>query len=52
MPGAAHLLAGTGYTGTGLTFGTVAGLLLGDLVLGHANDWEELYRPSRSAGKA
>jgi glycine/D-amino acid oxidase-like deaminating enzyme len=43
------MLVGTGYAGTGLTFGTVAGLLLADLVLGHANDWEHLYRPTRPA---
>jgi len=49
LPGAPHMLVGTGYAGTGLTFGTVAGLLLADLVLGHANDWEHLYRPTRPA---
>jgi glycine/D-amino acid oxidase-like deaminating enzyme len=49
LPGASHMLLGTGYSGTGLTFGTAAGMLLADLVLGHANDWEDLYRPSRPA---
>jgi glycine/D-amino acid oxidase-like deaminating enzyme len=49
LPGASHMLVGTGYAGTGLTFGTVAGLLLADLVLGHVNDCEDLYRPSRPA---
>ena len=47
VPGTSHLLVGTGYSGTGLTFGTVAGLLLADLVLGKANELEGLYKPSR-----
>ncbi len=37
----------TGDSGMGLTHGTIAGLLLTDLILGEANAWAELYAPSR-----
>jgi glycine/D-amino acid oxidase-like deaminating enzyme/nitrite reductase/ring-hydroxylating ferredoxin subunit len=47
LPGITHVQVGTGFSGTGLTFGTVAGMLMADLVLGRPNAWEELYRPSR-----
>jgi glycine/D-amino acid oxidase-like deaminating enzyme len=48
LPETRHMLVGTGYGGTGLTLGTFAGLLLADQVLGNANEWEELYSPSRA----
>ena len=37
----------TGDSGHGLTHGTIAGILLGDLIGGRANPWESLYDPSR-----
>lgn len=37
----------TGYSGTGMTFGTLGGMLLADLALGRGNPWAGLYRPSR-----
>ena len=37
----------TGDSGNGMTHGAVSGLLLTDLILGRANDWETLYDPSR-----
>jgi len=37
----------TGDSGNGLTHGTVAGILLTDLILGRENPWRELYDPSR-----
>jgi glycine/D-amino acid oxidase-like deaminating enzyme/nitrite reductase/ring-hydroxylating ferredoxin subunit len=37
----------TGDSGHGMTHGTIAGMLLSDLVLGRANPWETLYDPSR-----
>jgi Rieske Fe-S protein len=37
----------TGDSGQGLTHGTICALLVGDLILGHANPWEEIYSPSR-----
>lgn len=37
----------TGDCGNGLTHGTIAGVLLRDLVIGHRNPWADLYDPSR-----
>ena len=37
----------TGDSGMGITHGTIAGMLLSDLILERANPWAELYDPSR-----
>ena len=37
----------TGDSGQGMTHGTIAGILLTDLIQGRANTWEDLYSPSR-----
>ena len=37
----------TGDSGQGMTHGTIAGLLITDLILGRNNPWAELYDPSR-----
>src|SRR5260221_2792360 len=37
----------TGESGNGITNGTIAGLLLTDLILGKGNPWATLYDPSR-----
>jgi glycine/D-amino acid oxidase-like deaminating enzyme/nitrite reductase/ring-hydroxylating ferredoxin subunit len=37
----------TGFSGNGMTYGTIAGLLLRDLVLGRENPWADYYEPSR-----
>jgi glycine/D-amino acid oxidase-like deaminating enzyme/nitrite reductase/ring-hydroxylating ferredoxin subunit len=37
----------TGDSGMGLTHGTIAGMLLTDLVLGRPNPWAALYDPAR-----
>jgi glycine/D-amino acid oxidase-like deaminating enzyme/nitrite reductase/ring-hydroxylating ferredoxin subunit len=37
----------TGDSGNGMTHGTIAGLLLKDLILGNENPWASLYDPSR-----
>jgi nitrite reductase/ring-hydroxylating ferredoxin subunit len=37
----------TGDSGMGLTHGTIAGILISDLILGKTNPWESLYDPSR-----
>ena len=42
-----HVYLCTGDSGNGLTHGTIAGMLLRDLIMGHANPWAELYDPSR-----
>jgi len=42
-----NVYVATGDSGHGMTHGTIAGLLLTDLILGRENDWAELYDPSR-----
>jgi glycine/D-amino acid oxidase-like deaminating enzyme/nitrite reductase/ring-hydroxylating ferredoxin subunit len=42
-----HLYVATGFSGTGMTFGTVAAILLSDLILNRVNSWAELFNPSR-----
>ena len=37
----------TGDSGQGMTHGTIAGMLLTDLLQGRKNKWEDLYSPSR-----
>ena len=42
----------TGDSGQGMTHGTIAGMLLTDLIQGRNNRWEDLYSPSRIRLKA
>jgi glycine/D-amino acid oxidase-like deaminating enzyme/nitrite reductase/ring-hydroxylating ferredoxin subunit len=42
----------TGDCGQGMTHGTIAGMLLSDMILGRDNPWERLYDPSRKTVKA
>lgn len=37
----------TGDSGNGLTHGTIAGILIPDLILGKENPWRDLFNPSR-----
>jgi glycine/D-amino acid oxidase-like deaminating enzyme/nitrite reductase/ring-hydroxylating ferredoxin subunit len=37
----------SGDSGMGMTHGTIAGLLITDLIMGRTNPWERLYDPSR-----
>lgn len=37
----------TGFSGWGMTHGTVAGMIIRDLILGQPNVWETLYHPKR-----
>jgi glycine/D-amino acid oxidase-like deaminating enzyme/nitrite reductase/ring-hydroxylating ferredoxin subunit len=39
----------TGDSGMGLTHGTIAGMLLADLLAGRSNPWTELYDPARKS---
>ncbi|MBA3602700.1 MAG: FAD-dependent oxidoreductase [Parachlamydiaceae bacterium] len=39
----------TGDSGNGLTHGTIAGMLISDLITGKSNPWEKLYDPSRKS---
>ena len=40
-------LVATGYAGNGMTYGTLAGMMLSDRVLGRETPWDRLYNPSR-----
>ena len=42
----------TGDSGMGMTHGTIAGMLLTDLILGIENPWTSLYDPSRKSIRA
>ncbi len=42
-----HVYVATGDSGNGMTHGTVAGILIADLVAGRENPWEKLYDPGR-----
>jgi glycine/D-amino acid oxidase-like deaminating enzyme/nitrite reductase/ring-hydroxylating ferredoxin subunit len=44
-----HVFIATGDSGHGMTHGTIAGLLIRDLIVGRHNDWERLYEPSRKS---
>jgi glycine/D-amino acid oxidase-like deaminating enzyme len=37
----------TAFSGNGMTYGTTAGILLGDLIMGKDNHYETVYRPNR-----
>jgi glycine/D-amino acid oxidase-like deaminating enzyme len=47
-----HVFIVCGDTGNGLTHGTIAGILLRDLILGRYNPWAELYDPARKNVRA
>jgi glycine/D-amino acid oxidase-like deaminating enzyme/nitrite reductase/ring-hydroxylating ferredoxin subunit len=47
-----HVFVATGDSGHGMTHGTIAGILITDLILGRANEWEHLYDPGRKSVKA
>ena len=47
-----NVFIATGDSGMGLTHGTIAGILLTDLILGKENPWEKLYDPHRITLKA
>jgi glycine/D-amino acid oxidase-like deaminating enzyme/nitrite reductase/ring-hydroxylating ferredoxin subunit len=42
-----HVYVATGFSGTGLTFGTASAMLISDLILGRENVWAKVYKPSR-----
>jgi glycine/D-amino acid oxidase-like deaminating enzyme/nitrite reductase/ring-hydroxylating ferredoxin subunit len=46
-PGADGVYVVTGTSGNGMTYGSLAGLLLSDLIAGVSNPWAELYDPAR-----
>ena len=42
-----NVFIATGDSGNGITHGTIAGIILTDLILGKTNPWVPLYNPSR-----
>jgi len=36
-----------GFSGNGMTYGTLAGMMISDMIEGEENEWEEIYAPSR-----
>jgi len=42
-----HVYVATGYAGNGMTFGTVAGMIVCDLILGTSNPYAELFKATR-----
>jgi glycine/D-amino acid oxidase-like deaminating enzyme/nitrite reductase/ring-hydroxylating ferredoxin subunit len=47
-----NIFVATGDSGMGLTHGTIAGMVLCDLILGRQNPWAKLYSPARVPIKA
>jgi glycine/D-amino acid oxidase-like deaminating enzyme/nitrite reductase/ring-hydroxylating ferredoxin subunit len=42
-----HVYVATGFSGTGMTLGTLAGMMNSDLILGRENPWTDLYDANR-----
>jgi glycine/D-amino acid oxidase-like deaminating enzyme/nitrite reductase/ring-hydroxylating ferredoxin subunit len=42
-----NVFIATGDSGNGMTHGTIAGMLITDLIMGKANVWSDLYDPAR-----
>jgi len=51
-PGDDNIYIATGDSGNGITHGTVAGMLISDLIVGRDNGWAALYEPSRISLRA
>jgi glycine/D-amino acid oxidase-like deaminating enzyme/nitrite reductase/ring-hydroxylating ferredoxin subunit len=47
-----NVYVATGFSGNGMTYGTIAGRLLTDLIQGRENAWALLYDPSRKTLRA
>jgi len=50
--GAENVYMASGDSGQGMTHGTIAGILITDLILGRDNPWAELYNPKRVSLRA
>ncbi|PSR57176.1 FAD-dependent oxidoreductase [Adhaeribacter arboris] len=46
-PGEENVYIATGDSGHGMTHGTIAGILITDLIMDRPNAWEKLYNPGR-----
>jgi glycine/D-amino acid oxidase-like deaminating enzyme/nitrite reductase/ring-hydroxylating ferredoxin subunit len=47
LPGNDRLYVATGYSGTGMTYGTAAAMLISDLILERNNPWTTTFTPAR-----
>lgn len=45
--GSGNVYVSTGYSGQGMTFGTVGAMLVTDLITGVANPWADVFSPGR-----
>jgi glycine/D-amino acid oxidase-like deaminating enzyme/nitrite reductase/ring-hydroxylating ferredoxin subunit len=43
-----HEFSATGFSGNGMTFGTLAGIMAADYVQDRRNPWSELFKPGRT----
>jgi glycine/D-amino acid oxidase-like deaminating enzyme/nitrite reductase/ring-hydroxylating ferredoxin subunit len=50
--GAENVYMASGDSGQGMTHGTIAGMLMSDLILGLPNEWASLYDPKRVSLRA
>ncbi|HEX4638239.1 MAG TPA: FAD-dependent oxidoreductase [Chthoniobacterales bacterium] len=46
-PGDKNVYVATGFSGNGITYGTISGMLIVDLIAGRENRWAKLYDPAR-----
>src|SRR5205814_1502630 len=46
-PGDKNVYVATGFSGNGITYGTISGMLIVDLIAGRENSWAKLYDPAR-----
>jgi Rieske Fe-S protein len=51
-PGDKNIYVVTGDSGNGMTHGTLAGMIISDLIAGRENSWAALYDPARKTLKA
>ena len=51
-PGDENVYIATGDSGNGMTHGTIAGILVTDLIAGRENTWATLYDPARKSLRA
>ena len=47
-----NVFIATGFCGNGMTYGTLAGMMLTDMIRGHKNSYESLYEPARKTLRA
>jgi glycine/D-amino acid oxidase-like deaminating enzyme/nitrite reductase/ring-hydroxylating ferredoxin subunit len=47
LPGSEHQYVATGFKGTGMTYGTLSGMVLADIIAKGHSSYEELYSPMR-----